>query len=196
MSEIFKVIIEFASSKSPGLFFGVATICIAVLGYPATWFGAADLEKLVSSYRGYLMVGTLAGYTLAFTTSGWLKNIFSSAAKYLWRPIQIRHIRTLVQNSLGAIPPQEWLYLAYCVSRSQDTIYAKLGDPVAQSLTHKGFFSLAAGAGQRNHWPHTLDPVLLKVLQEHPRFNRRALDQHQDILNQMDYEFSGRNGYF
>ena len=77
------------------------------------------------------------------------------------------HIR--IVESVRELSIEEWLLLAYCVQRNQQTIALDVVHPAAGALVAKGLLARSGSINDGAAWPYTVPQFIWEHLQERPR---------------------------
>jgi len=142
----------------PRFLFGIWFFGALLLFLPdriAVGFGIVELR---GTLRGLIGLLTLLAFTF------WFVQLLP-----LWHTRRIvKRARAQAFRSLQSLSAEEWLLVAYCLNRQQQTITLELTHAAAGALKAKGIFVMAGGVGNSLAWPFTVPDFLWDYLRANP----------------------------
>jgi hypothetical protein len=134
----------------PRFLFGILLLGILILFMPLGLANTLGIGDIRNSLRPWIGLGTLSAFSF------WLIQLIPKY-QYFRRS---RRYRAEMIRSLKSISPEEWILLAYCLERNQQTITLSIVDRYAGSLVARGILERAGGIGNQLAWPYTIPTYL------------------------------------
>lgn len=138
----------------PRFLFGLWFLGALFLFLPATIADTLGIQEIRTFFRGWIGVGTLAAFAFWCVQLIPLYQTKRNAKKYRERVIQ----------SVSSLSPDEWLLVAYCLYRNQQTITLEITHRSANALVAKGIMIMASGMGNQLAWPFTIPSFLWEYI--------------------------------
>ncbi len=138
----------------PRFLFGLWLCGALILFLPDTAANALGMHIIRQTYRGWIGLGTLAAFSF------WLVQLIP----LYHGKRRAKKIRAQIIGSLNSLSPEEWLLIAYCLERNQQTLTLEITHRAAGALSAKGIFVRSAGIGNQLAWPYTIPDFLWHYL--------------------------------
>jgi hypothetical protein len=156
----------------PRFLFGLWLLGALILFLPGGIADQLGVTEIRKNFRGWIGLGTLAAFAF-----WWVQLIPRFQAKR-----GAKHFRERAFRSLASLSAEEWLLVAYCLNRGQQTITLEIGHRAAGALTAKGIFVMASGANNSLAWPYTMPSFLWDELRKNPQIIFNGIDSNDARL--------------
>ena len=153
----------------PRFLFGLSLVGLLLIFFPDALAAKFGFGEIRGTYRGWIGVGTIIAFAfwLVQLVPAWLQ--MRDAKRY----------RSEVLGRIESLSPEEWLLLAFCVNRSQQTLTLEVTHRAANALKAKGLLAMAGGVGNQLAWPYTVPGFVWS----HISGDSRVLFPHEEHEN-------------
>lgn len=156
----------------PRFLFGIWLLGALLLFLPQPIAAAFGIIEIRDAIRGWIGLLTLLAFTF------WIVQLLP-----LWHTRRaVKRARAQAFRSLQSLSAEEWLLVAYCLNRRQQTITLELTHAAAGALKAKGIFIMAGGVGNTLAWPFTIPDFLWDYLNRNPHVILAGIDPNDPQL--------------